>query len=117
MGLTLYIVNKDRAFENEIISNHILELTETNLVEYFIDGDGEKYVNTLPKSAKLHVFACDEEMPSLVNKNLYDERLTYCFSEDFKNIPKDLLKNEKENKEIIKMVKHLKNKVVILYWT
>jgi hypothetical protein len=118
IGLTVYIANEREIFNDEIIPNIMIDLNETLLTEYFIDCDGAEYIKTFSNHNKLYVLSCDEEMPILVNKNLYDQPLTYCYSNDFKNIPKELIKKErKENKILIHMIQKLKNKIVIFYWT
>lgn len=118
IGLTLYVVNRKEFEREEISPSHILTLDETYLTEFFIEREGSKFVQTLPENKKLYVLTRDEEMPSLVNQNLYGNKIEYIDSTLFITIPKDIIKKESRLvKAAIKFIKKLPECIVILYYT
>jgi hypothetical protein len=103
---------------NELNPQYMLTAENSYLVEYFIEGEGAKFIQLLPDHKKLYVLSGDEEMPVIVGKNLYGEKLSYVSSYHFNSIPKSILKKEsKTNRNIIRFIKKLPESIIILYYT
>jgi hypothetical protein len=118
IGLILYIINKRDFNEEKLCPTHILYIGKTNLVDYFVDGDGAKYIKTVEENKKLYVLSCDSEMPNIVDEDPYSNKFKYILSSQFSLIPKSILKEEnKVVKAAVKFIKKIPESIVILYYT
>lgn len=111
IGLTLIHVTN---IDNCTIPRNILDLDQTNLVDYFIEKE-----KGLPIGKNDRLFYSeDPEIKRFTRKNPYGEILRYIKVEQLKNIPKELLegKNEKNTRLAIKYLLNQKG-YIILYFT
>lgn len=114
-GLMLYVIPRSRETSKTMFPSFILNLDESYLIEYFIEGEGKKFLKELPNGYKVYIPTYNEEPGSEIDTSSYDVRLTYCNSEDFNKIPKSIMKMESSaNKAVIKFIRNLSHHDVVI---
>ena len=88
-----------------MVPYNILDLQQTNLVEYFIE---KKEGTPIGKKDRLF-YSEDPELPRYTTETPYGVRLHYITPDELKDIPKELLKGKNE-RNARAAIEYLKNK-------